>query len=345
MNGFVIVIPSLEPDYKLIQLLQSIRQTQRTIPIYIINDGSSAEYDEVFQECLNYQVTLLKHEVNLGKGAALKTAMRHILNERSEIEFMVTIDSDGQHTVSDMLACIQAAKQNSQALILGTRTFLRGVPMKSKFGNVLTRNVLNLATGINIEDSQTGLRVIPRYFMPALLRVKGERFEFETQMLLATKVHKIPIVMQAIETIYIEDNSSSHFRVFSDSIKIYSVFVKYFLSSVLSFLLDILAYSLLIRWLVGVNLGTISIASFVARSISSSFNYYINNKHVFSSQSTSSLMKYFSLVIIQIGASSGLVYLITQFLRVSDTVWVKVSADSALFLASFFIQKYFIFKE
>src|SRR5699024_3132875 len=100
----------------------------------------------------------------------------------------------------------------------------------------------------------------------------------------------------------------SHFRVFSDSIKIYSVFVKYFLSSVLSFLLDILAYSLLIRWLVGVNLGTISIASFVARSISSSFNYYINNKHIFSSQSTSSLMKYFSLVFIQIIASSWLYY-------------------------------------
>lgn len=235
MEEFIIVIPSLNPDKKLIQLLESIRSTLKTIPILIVNDGSGAEYDSVFMQAATYQCAMIEHEVNRGKGAALKTAMHHILTHYPSINYMVTIDSDGQHTVTDMLDCMEEAADNPSALVLGTRLFEEDVPFRSKFGNVVTRNVLKLTTGIELDDTQTGLRVIPRSFFPALLKLEGDRFEYETHMLVLTKEMNVPIVAHPIQTVYIDENASSHFKVVSDSIKIYSVFIKYMFSSIVSF--------------------------------------------------------------------------------------------------------------
>ena len=79
-------------------------------------------------------------------------------------------------------------------------------------------------TGITVSDTQTGLRGIPAAFMQELLMVKGERFEFETNMLLETKVRRVSIIEVPIKTIYIEENKTSHFNPIKDSIKIYMIF-------------------------------------------------------------------------------------------------------------------------
>lgn len=341
----MIVIPALNPDKKLIQLLQGIRQEFNSIYVMIINDGSGQQYDDVFDEAKDYVDRILHHERNFGKGVALKTAIHNILADYPDVQFMTTVDADGQHQVSDIRACIDAAYTTPNALVLGTRTFEQDIPLRSKFGNILTRNVLKLMTGIDIEDTQTGLRVVPRNFMPLLLDVEGERYEFETNMLVATKTFDIPIVMQSIHTIYIDDNLSSHFRVVSDSLKIYSVFIKYIFISILSFLIDIIAYALIIRLTTGVNLGSVSVASLLARSTSSIFNYLMNRNHVFQSQAPNSMIKYFILAFFQISMSSLLVYIIALLFNSEGTVIIKGVVDSLLFLISYLVQKYFIFKE
>lgn len=345
MEGMMIVIPSLNPDNRFIQLLTRIRQELSTIPILVINDGSNDEFDEFFNIAKSYSEIVLKHDTNLGKGAALKTAMSYILDNYPHIEYMITVDADGQHQVSDIRACIEATDRKSQGLVLGTRDFDKDIPLRSKFGNILTRNILKLTTGIHIDDTQTGLRVIPRSFMFDLLAVKGDRYEFETNMLIAAKKFNVPIIMQPIETIYIDDNSSSHFNVISDSIKIYSVFFKYLLVSILSFLIDIVSYAFIIQILMNINFGAISVASLSARVVSSSFNYLMNRNHVFKSGSSNSVLRYFMLVICQAALSSLLVYLLTLLFRSGETVIIKILVDSLLFFISFFVQKSFVFRE
>lgn len=345
MDSFMIVIPSLNPDTKLIQLVESIRHTLTEIPIMIVNDGSNENFEPIFQKVAQYGCIIKKHEINRGKGAALKTAINYILSDYPSITSMVTIDSDGQHSVPDMMGCIKSANENPTALILGTRTFVKDIPLRSRFGNILTRNILRFATGINLEDTQTGLRIIPRSFMKPLLELKGDRFEYEMNMLMATKEHNVPIVMHPIDTIYIEDNASSHFRVIRDSFKIYSVFFKYLLSSAMSFFIDVLGYALIINLLSAISLGSIYFASFCARGISSIFNYYMNRELVFNKQSENSFIKYFLLVILQIALSSFLVFAFYQLFSSGETVMLKIIVDSLLFFLSYFVQKHFIFKE
>lgn len=344
MQDTVIVIPALEPDIKLFHLLDSIRKEETQLPILLIDDGSGPTYTEVFEKSRKFVSKFIVHEKNKGKGAALKTAMEYILAELPNIQYMVTIDSDGQHSYNDMMKCIKLAKQYPEALILGTRNFDKEVPFRSKFGNVLTRNVLRLSTGLNIEDTQTGLRVIPRSFMPHLVTVSGDRFEYETNMLIETKKQNRLIFCQPIETIYIAENASSHFRVIADSVSIYGVFIKYLLSSVTSFAVDVLTYAILIRLLAQVNLSSILTASFLARMVSSFFNYYVNKKYVFSRQTKNSFYKYFGLVILQILLSALLIYTGHSLLYIRNTVVFKIVVDSLLFFLSYYIQKNYIFK-
>ena len=342
----LIVIPTLEPDQKLIKLLADIREVDQGLSILMIDDGSGDKYQNIFDQAEeNFNVQVIHHPKNRGKGAALKTAMAAILVDYPEIDVMVTIDSDGQHSYSDMMKTVELAKHHPDGLVLGTRQFDRNVPLRSKFGNLVTRMIMRITTGIQVSDTQTGLRVIPREFLPQLVEVSGDRFEYETNMLIETRKQGWPIYTQPIQTIYIEDNASSHFRIIKDSIAIYGVVFKYILSSISSFLLDVLLYAVFIHLLNQLNLSAIFIASILSRLISSLFNYYINQKFVFQKSSSYALLKYYSLVILQISLSSLLVFAIHQIFKLDEVVGVKIIVDTFLFLLSYFVQKTFIFKE
>lgn len=342
----LIVIPTLEPDQKLLKLLADIREVDQDLVILIIDDGSGDEYQNIFHQAEeSFNVQVIHHPKNRGKGAALKTAMTAILGDYPEIDFMVTIDSDGQHSYSDMMKTVELAMLHPDGLVLGTRQFDRNVPFRSKFGNLVTRMIMRVTTGIQVSDTQTGLRVIPRKFLPQLVEVSGDRFEYETNMLIETRKQGWPIYAQPIQTIYLEGNSSSHFRIIKDSIAIYGVVFKYILSSISSFLIDVLLYAVFIHLLNQLNLSAIFIASILSRFISSLFNYYINQKFVFQKSSSYALMKYYSLVILQISLSSVLVFAIHQIFKLDEVVGVKILVDTFLFLLSYFVQKTFIFKE
>lgn len=346
MDEIVIVIPSLDPDEKLINLLRDIRSKQKAVfPIVIVNDGSSHQYDALFAKALSeYDCIVLHHKENLGKGSALKTAMSYVLNTFLEAAGIVTIDSDGQHTFEDMMNCIECFRKNKHALVLGKRDFSRAIPFRSKFGNIVTRNLLGLLTGIRIEDTQTGLRVIPRYFMERLVLIEGERFEFEMKMILDAKKASIPMIEVPISTIYIEDNHSSHFRAVHDSVAIYIVFLKYVLSSGSSFLIDITVFTMILHFLNEESFETIAIASFIARAVSSFFNYLVNKLIVFGKKAAYSLLKYYSLVLFQILLSSFFVTLLSQLSAQSPVAAIKIIVDGMLFFASFHIQRKYIFK-
>ena len=151
---------------------------------------------------------------------------------------MITADADGQHAPDDIMKIALAMRAAPEALVLGVRRFTGKVPLKSRFGNGITRIVFSLINGGNILDTQTGLRGIPAVHLPLILALAGERYEYEMNMLLAARPNDIKMVQVPIDTIYIEGNRSSHFKVVRDSARIYALLFKFLFSSAMAGIVD-----------------------------------------------------------------------------------------------------------
>lgn len=344
-----IIIPAYEPDEKMVALVENLKSAGFT-EIIVVDDGSQGEgYQELFRKVQSLGCVVLHHAVNQGKGRALKTAFNYCLYFYPDAAGCVTIDSDGQHTVKDMTACMEKLMASPNSLVLGVRDFNQeGIPARSVFGNKTTSRVMKLLTGLSISDTQTGLRAIPASFMKELLFEKGERFEFETNMLLATKDSGREIVEVPIETIYLEENKSSHFNPILDSIKIYTIFLKFIITSLSSSVVDIILFTVFLSLLGDWSFGSVSnimLATVMARILSAIYNFMINYKVVFKSRQNAggAIFKYACLAVFIMIASGFLVeklYVLTML----PEVLIKIPVDVLLFLVSFWVQRDFVYK-
>lgn len=346
-NQVAILIPCLNPDEKMLNLIKNLRSNEFE-HIIVVNDGSVETFDSYFEEAKNvYHCHVLRHHVNLGKGRALKTAFNYILNTFPNLVGVVTVDADGQHSLEDIIKCSNTLMEHPTDLIMGCRDFdAANIPFRSRFGNIMTRHVFKFLCGVKVTDTQTGLRAIPRNYLKTLMNVSGERFEFEMNMLIDSKQNQVRITEVPIKTIYLEENKSSHFNPLVDSLKIYSVFLKFILSSFASFIIDISFFTLFISILKGMSgLNYIMIATVLARIVSSVANFMVNKNTVFNlkENSISTAIKYYCLCIIQMLISGvGVTYLF----KVSEMneVGLKLIVDVLLFLLSFQIQREWVFK-
>lgn len=346
MNNVAVLIPSLEPNEDFVKFLKELKTTFKNI--VVVNDGSSKEYDYIFKQITDIEIPVIKNHINLGKGRALKYGINYILNTYEECKVIVTADSDGQHSLDDIQKCAKAALANPDALVLGVRDFDKeNVPPRSKFGNKITRNVFKLFVGLNITDTQTGLRAFSTDVAIKIIDVLGERFDYETNMLIATKDKDIPIKEVPIETIYLNENKSSHFNPIKDSFNIYKLFLKYIFSAVSSFIVDIVLFTVFYNILFGViDSKAILVSTVIARIISSLYNYFINAKLVFKKNSSkSSIIKYYILVVIQMCVSAGLVYLMDNVLTFLNVTVIKIIIDAVIFVVNFYVQREWIFKK
>lgn len=227
----VIIIPTLNPDQKLVNLVEKLKEGN--IPIVVVNDGSKEECSDIFEVLrAKFKCDILRHINNSGKGAAIKTGIRYASQIYPRSCGFVTADGDGQHTAEDILKVAEALVKNQNSLILGSRNFdERDVPFKSRWGNRITSFVFKVSTGKECPDTQTGLRGIPRGFKEICLSVSGEKFEYEMNMLLKFVGKSIPLIHVPISTIYLENNRSSHFNPVKDSIRIYCDILKYSFSN------------------------------------------------------------------------------------------------------------------
>ena len=250
LSRISVVLPSLDPDEKLNAVIDGLLEYGFT-DIILVNDGSRAENLHYFTDAAaaHPEIHFLQHEVNRGKGAALKTAFTWFLANRPDGLGVVTVDGDNQHHPADTRACCERMLETGH-IVLGCRDFtLDNVPARSRFGNHVTSAVFRIFVGMTVSDTQTGLRAIPRDALEILTAVKGDRFEYETNMLLAMKDNGLPFEEVKIRTVYIEENASSHFHPIRDSWRIYKLilahFFRYTLSSLTSALVDTAAFSLL----------------------------------------------------------------------------------------------------
>lgn len=345
-----IVIPALDPDQRLLTLLQQLLQLdQLTKKIVVVDDGSasSAIFDQI-EAMAERQVVVLHHEQNQGKGAALKTAFQYFLAQNPQPQGIATLDADGQHTVTALLDCLKMFAQFPDDLILGTRQFTQEIPFRSRFGNVLTNGIVRLLTRIPVSDTQTGLRVIPIDYVRELVDFPGQRFEFEFDMLLRAREFGIVLREQPIPTIYLDGNASSHFRVIRDSISIYSRFLKFSASGLISFVVDISLFALISAWLGNRSFRGIMVATIGARLLSAVVNYALNHRIVFDNAGQQTLIKYGALFLGQMLLSGILTSGFTTLLPGHGeftSVLAKMIVDLGLFLLSYYLQKNYIFKE
>lgn len=353
----LIVIPALNPPLDLIQYIEKLRQSGLE-DILIVDDGSRSECGYIFEQLRDKQgCQILTHAKNLGKGRALKNAFNYFLTMPNVEEYngIVTADSDGQHRVEDVLSMVETISNYPDSLILGCRDFdSENVPPKSKFGNKLTKLVFKLLYGRKITDTQTGLRGFPKAILHEMLEISGERFEYETKMLIHTFDKSIPIKEITIETIYFDGNAETHFNPIKDSLRIYKVifasFFKYLLSSLSSFLVDIGLFQLFL-WIslsVGIHRGALLIllSTILARIISSYFNFTMNKNFVFDGEKRiyKTIVKYYSLAAFQMLLSAAMVTVVWNMFSGSETA-IKIVVDTILFLASYQVQRRWVFRE
>lgn len=349
-----VIIPTYNPSEKLVTVARGLIEAGFA-SIIVIDDGSREDCQRFFEEVARLpECVVLHHEVNKGKGRGLKTGFNYVIENLPDCEGVVTTDDDGQHTPGDIRRCAEKMLETGKT-VLGCRDFSgENVPPKSKFGNNMTRIVFRLLCGIKITDTQTGLRAIPRDCLKPFTEIKGERFEYETNMLLEMKRLGLDFEEIKIETIYNDGNSATHFNPLTDSVKIYAQILKYTASSLLCSLIDIAIFTLLNMLTVNVfkeseNLR-ILVATVTARIISSLANYILNRKTVFRSGRSAgrTFARYYTLAVCQMTLSyllvNGLVILFKHPRGILQSV-IKIVVDTVLFFASYGIQRDWVYSD
>ena len=357
LSKISVVLPSLDPDEKLIRVVDGLLEYGFT-DIIMVNDGSKAENLHYFTDLAaqHPEIHLLHHEVNKGKGAALKNAFRYFLENRPEGYGVVTVDGDDQHHPEDTKRCCEQMMKSGN-IVLGCRDFtLDHVPARSRFGNHTTSAIFKIFVGMTISDTQTGLRAIPKEQLKVLSEIAGDRFEYETNMLLAMKDNGMAFDEVKIRTVYIEENKSSHFRVIHDSWRIYKLILKHFfrytLSSLTSAVVDTAAYALLTKVLSGVVKGfaLTSVAGVVARVVSSLLNFFMNKKLVFQTNVSTSkaMLRYYALALPQMAAQVLLTQGVYALLNIADSATglrtlIYAVVMTVLYFLSYMIQQRWVF--
>jgi glycosyltransferase involved in cell wall biosynthesis len=216
---YAIVIPVYQGRHRLIALIPEIQKWD--IKIVIVDDGSS---DGIRADDFDPNITLLTHEINRGKGAALQTGLNWL--KGNGFSHAITMDADGQHAPESIGSFLETSKSSPQSLIYGRRN-IKGsaMPLDRRFSNIVTSALLSLFVGTRIYDSQVGFRLYPLK-QDSLWTINEDGFQFESAIFFRAKKLAIPLKWVEIPVIY--GNESSHMDYINDTLK----FVKLLMTSI-----------------------------------------------------------------------------------------------------------------
>ena len=349
----VILIPSLEPDERLPAYIEKLMESGFS-RVVVVDDGSSPSAQPIFMRIENMPgACVLHHEVNKGKGVALKTGYRYIQENMPDVSGVITADADGQHTVRDCLRLAAELEKHEKALYLGSRDFnLENIPPKSRSGNKITSAVFKLLYGHYLPDTQTGLRAFRREELPFMMDVEGERYEYEMKVLIACARAGIPMIPIPIETIYENNNEGSHFHPVRDSWRIYKVilgsFFRFMASSLTCVVIDHGIFNLLNLAVFGngarKEAQLILAATVIARIVSGTVNFLLNRKLVFRQKGNGgrTFLRYILLSALVMLLSAGGTWLLSQLM---PTALAKVIVETLLYFLSYRMQQNWVFRE
>ena len=341
MKQRIALVPSYEPDEALLKVVNELLENAFTV--VVVNDGSAPSFDEIFSK-LPPKVNYLSYEKNQGKGYALKHGFSYIKDHLDPDSLIVTLDSDGQHRVTDAIKICDVCEKEG-GIVLGSRYFGKGTPFKSRFGNFMARTTFLISTRHKIYDTQTGLRAFDFSLLEMLIGVKGNRYEYEMNVLLEAVRNEISVKEERIETIYLDNNSGTHYNAFKDTLRIFKEVIKFSASSLIGFLVDYAAFTLLTlipcdwaHWLIACNI--------IARVISASVNFTINYKLVFKSQDKvwAAILKYAILAIFILGCNTLLLWVLVEQAGMNKYL-AKVIVEVTMFITSWLVQRLFVFRK
>ena len=338
MKKYIALVPAYKPEACMIDLLREL--LENGFESVVINDGSGDEFSSLFAEAEKY-ATVLVHPQNMGKGQGIRTGLAHIEKNYGSDCVIVTVDADGQHKVCDAKKLCELVEASPDTLYLGSRKLVGKVPLRSRIGNISTRLVYLISTGLKVHDTQTGLRAFSGEMISTMLGIKGNRYEYEMNVLLDCARDGVPIEEMEIETIYINNNEGSHFNPLKDSIRVYKEILKFSASSIISFIVD---YVLCMIMMIVTN-GNVFLSNIPARIVSSIINFIINKRFVFKKKGNllRSAISYFILVAVILVGNTFLLQFLTYTLHI-DAWCSKLITEVVFFTLSWAIQKFVIFR-
>jgi glycosyltransferase involved in cell wall biosynthesis len=208
-----VIIPTYNNHKTLKRVLDSV--LQYTSNVIVVNDGSTDSTAQILETYSD--LVQIHHSKNIGKGKALRNGFKKALD--LNYNYVITIDSDGQHFASDIPIFIEALESNPDALLIGSRNMTQeNVPKKSSFGNKFSNFWFWFETGNKLEDTQSGFRLYPLQKIPN--RYFTNKFEFEIEVIVRSAWKNVPVKNIPVQVLYDPDERVSHFRPFKDFTRI-----------------------------------------------------------------------------------------------------------------------------
>lgn len=199
-KNYCALIPAFMEEKRIRGVVQNTLNFVRTV--VVIDDGSS---DRTSSEAASSGATVIRHETNLGKGAALNTGFAYAA--RNGFELLITLDADGQHAPEDIPRFIEAWERTGAPVIVGNRMANpEGMPLIRKLTNFLMSWYLSRQIGQWVPDTQCGFRLYAAAVLP-YLATKSPRYAAESETLLRAAAHKAMIGSAPITVIYRDEKS------------------------------------------------------------------------------------------------------------------------------------------
>jgi glycosyltransferase involved in cell wall biosynthesis len=219
-----VVIPVYNHEHAIGAVVGEIRA--QGLAVVLVDDGSSQACAGVLQGLsATPEVTLVRHEHNRGKGAAVVTGL-HTAHARG-CTHAVQIDADGQHTVSDVPRFLEEARLHPDEVICGRPMFDASIPRSRYYGRYLTHSLVWLETlSFELVDTMCGFRVYPLAATLALLDRSGvgERMDFDTEVLV--RLHWRGVRTRWLPTaVRYPLDGVSHYRMFRDNVRMTSLHI------------------------------------------------------------------------------------------------------------------------
>ena len=212
MENIIVIIPAFNPLQSLIHFIDQLVNI-KVKKIIVVNDGSDKKYEHIFEQiALKSDCVILKHNVNIGKGQALKTAFNYVLKNEPQIDGIITAGAHGQHKISDIQLLIETKDIFSDGIIIGVRHFRsKDLPAGSFIGNRVASILFELLFHKRLLDIQSGLRYIPKTELFWLRLVEGKKFSYDTNMLVEALKRKVQIYEVPIGHAQLKKNSIIHY--------------------------------------------------------------------------------------------------------------------------------------
>ena len=342
MFAIHVVVPAYNPGEIVVDVIEKARNHADTV--VIVDDGCDAENRAHLERCSRHPgVSLLTHARNCGKGHALMTGIEHCLDRMRAGDYILTMDSDGQHDPED-IAKFRAllTERRNVHFALGERLDTRTMPVKSRIGNSVATALFRLQMGTSIQDTQTGMRLLSKAFARRVYdEVRPGRYETEMDMLILA-VHSLARIESVeIRTIYLDGNSATKFRALTDSWRVLARLVRYTFVSIASFLIDYLLFFLL-SYVAGI---PYLVANGAARVVSAVANF--TGHKVFSFRSPGGTLpkaaRYVLAVALSLSMASVLLYVAVEYLTMWSLI-AKPLVDALVFLINFAVLSRFVFR-